>query len=81
MLNTGELTDWQLFLSGAKVLLCGNFGSAPDWQHMAAELVSHFSKDLDGRVLPGCYLASPILPFRPVLGMTVDSKGVLSDNK
>ena len=34
------------FRSGAKVLICGNGGSAADSQHFAAELVSAFSRDL-----------------------------------
>ena len=38
----------QSFLSNGKVLLCGNGGSAADCQHMVAEFVSRFSKDLDG---------------------------------
>lgn len=34
------------FRSGAKILICGNGGSAADSQHFAAELVSAFSRDL-----------------------------------
>lgn len=34
------------FRNGAKVLICGNGGSAADSQHFAAELVSAFSRDL-----------------------------------
>ena len=36
-----------VFLSSGKLLLCGNGGSAADCQHMAAEFVSRFSKDLE----------------------------------
>ena len=46
------------FLSGDKVLLCGNGGSAADCQHMAAEFVSRFSKDLDRRALPAIALTT-----------------------
>lgn len=34
------------FRKGAKVLICGNGGSAADSQHFAAELVSAFSREL-----------------------------------
>src|SRR5207247_9118214 len=33
--------------AGNKVMLCGNGGSAADCQHMATELVSRLSPDLD----------------------------------
>lgn len=46
------------FLSSGKLLLCGNGGSAADCQHMAAELVSRFSKDLDRRALPAIALTT-----------------------
>ena len=46
------------FLSSGKVLLCGNGGSAADCQHMAAEFVSRFSKDLDRRALPAIALTT-----------------------
>jgi phosphoheptose isomerase len=48
----------QAFLAGGKVLLCGNGGSAADCQHMAAEFVSRFSKDLDRRALPAIALTT-----------------------
>lgn len=35
------------FRNGGKLLLCGNGGSAADCQHMATELVSRFSPELD----------------------------------
>jgi len=41
-----------VFLSSGKLLLCGNGGSAADCQHMAAEFVGRFSKELDRRALP-----------------------------
>src|SRR5512132_3580558 len=47
-----------VFLSSGKLLLCGNGGSAADCQHMAAELVSRFSKDLDRRALPAIALTT-----------------------
>jgi D-sedoheptulose 7-phosphate isomerase len=46
------------FLSGGKLLLCGNGGSAADCQHMAAEFVSRFSKDLERRALPALALTT-----------------------
>jgi len=46
------------FLSGGKLLLCGNGGSAADCQHMAAEFVSRFSKDLKRRALPALALTT-----------------------
>ena len=47
-----------VFLSSGKLLLCGNGGSAADCQHMAAEFVSRFSKDLDRRALPAIALTT-----------------------
>jgi phosphoheptose isomerase len=47
-----------VFLSRGKLLLCGNGGSAADCQHMAAEFVSRFSKDLDRRALPAIALTT-----------------------
>ena len=46
------------FLSTGKLFLCGNGGSAADCQHMAAEFVSRFSKDLDRRGLPAIALTT-----------------------
>jgi len=46
------------FLSGGKLLLCGNGGSAADCQHMAAEFVSRFSKNLERRALPALALTT-----------------------
>jgi phosphoheptose isomerase len=48
----------EVFLSGGKLLLCGNGGSAADCQHMAAEFVSRFSKDLERRALPAVALTT-----------------------
>src|SRR5262249_33678420 len=41
-----------------KLLLCGNGGSAADCQHIAAEFVSRFSRDLDRRALPAIALTT-----------------------
>ena len=46
------------FLSGGKVLLCGNGGSAADCQHMATELVNTLSKDFFRPSLPAFSLAT-----------------------
>jgi phosphoheptose isomerase len=48
----------ETFLSSGKLLLCGNGGSAADCQHMAAEFVSRFSKDLNRRALPAIALTT-----------------------
>jgi D-sedoheptulose 7-phosphate isomerase len=46
------------FRGGAKVLLCGNGGSAADCQHMATEFVSRLTKDFDRRALPAIALTT-----------------------
>ena len=43
---------------GGKLLLCGNGGSAADCQHMAAELVGRFSRDLERPGLPAIALTT-----------------------
>jgi len=48
----------QAFRAGAKVLLCGNGGSAADCQHMAAEFVSRLSKDFERPGLPAIALTT-----------------------
>jgi D-sedoheptulose 7-phosphate isomerase len=50
------LTD--SFRNGGKLLLCGNGGSAADCQHMATELVSRFSPDLDRPPIPAIALTT-----------------------
>jgi D-sedoheptulose 7-phosphate isomerase len=44
------------FKSGNKLLICGNGGSAADSQHLAAEFVSAFSKEISRRGLPAIAL-------------------------
>jgi len=46
------------FRSGGKLLLCGNGGSAADCQHMATELVSRFSPELDRPPIPAIALTT-----------------------
>jgi D-sedoheptulose 7-phosphate isomerase len=46
------------FKSGGKVLLCGNGGSAADCQHMATELVSCLTKDMERPGLPAVALTT-----------------------
>jgi D-sedoheptulose 7-phosphate isomerase len=46
------------FSSGNKILICGNGGSAADAQHLAAEFVNSFSKDLKRPGLPAISLSS-----------------------
>jgi len=48
----------ETFSAGGKLILCGNGGSAADCQHMAAEFVSRFSKDLDRPGLPAVALTT-----------------------
>ncbi len=53
------------FLSGGKVLLCGNGGSAADCQHMAAEFVNALDKNL-------------VRPTLPAFALTTDSSVITS---
>ena len=46
------------FLSGGKVLLCGNGGSAADCQHMAAEFVNALDKNFTRPTLPAFALTT-----------------------
>jgi len=48
------------FESGGKLLICGNGGSAADSQHLAAEFISSFSKDLMRQSLPAISLSSDV---------------------
>jgi len=49
---------YKSFLSGNKILICGNGGSAADSQHFAAEFVNAFSRDLDRKALPALALSA-----------------------
>ena len=44
--------------AGGKLLLCGNGGSAADCQHLAAEFVSHLTKDFERPGLPALALTT-----------------------
>jgi len=46
------------FITGNKILICGNGGSAADSQHFAAEFVNAFSRDLDRKALPAMALST-----------------------
>src|SRR2546421_10089316 len=48
----------QSFRAGAKVLLCGNGGSAADCQHMATEFVSRLTKSFERPGLPAIALTT-----------------------
>jgi D-sedoheptulose 7-phosphate isomerase len=48
----------ETFRSDGKVLLCGNGGSAADCQHMAAEFVSRFRKEIERPGLPALALTT-----------------------
>ena len=46
------------FVSGNKLLICGNGGSAADSQHFAAELLSSFASGLNRKSLPAISLTT-----------------------
>lgn len=46
------------FREGNKILICGNGGSAADSQHLAAEFVNSFSKDIARKALPAIALST-----------------------
>jgi len=46
------------FVSGNKLLICGNGGSAADSQHFAAELISSFTSGLNRKSLPAIALTT-----------------------
>lgn len=46
------------FRKGNKILICGNGGSAADSQHLAAEFVNSFSKDISRKALPAIALST-----------------------
>lgn len=46
------------FQAGGKLLICGNGGSAADSQHLAAEFVCSFNKNLDRPGLPAIALTT-----------------------
>src|ERR1044072_3280230 len=48
----------EVFRTGGKILLCGNDGRASDCQHLAAEFVSRFSKDITRPGLPAMALTT-----------------------
>ena len=48
----------ETFVSGNKLLICGNGGSAADSQHFAAEFVNTFSKSISRRGLPAIALTT-----------------------
>jgi len=45
-------------LAGNKLMLCGNGGSAADCQHMAAEFISSFSKNINRKGIPAIALTT-----------------------
>ncbi len=48
----------ETYRAGGKVLLCGNGGSAADCQHMAAELLGRFRREVDRPGLPAIALTT-----------------------
>jgi D-sedoheptulose 7-phosphate isomerase len=73
---------------GAKLLICGNGGSAADSQHLAAEFVSSFSKSIKRRALPAIALTvdtsiitaySNDFSFNHVFERQVEAYGVSGD--
>jgi len=57
-LERAALIITESFLSGNKLLICGNGGSAADSQHFAAELLSSFTKGLERKSLPALALTT-----------------------
>lgn len=47
-------------ISGGKILLCGNGGSAADAQHLAAEFLVRLRKEFDRKAIPAISLATDI---------------------
>jgi D-sedoheptulose 7-phosphate isomerase len=64
-----------VFRSEGKMLICGNGGSAADAQHIAAELVSRLSKELDRPGLPAIALTTDT-SFITAYGNDVDFAGI-----
>lgn len=78
----------EVFLSGNKILICGNGGSAADSQHLAAEFVSSFQNGLARRALPAIALTtdSSILTaysndfdFSGIFGRQIEALGKSGD--
>ena len=78
----------EVFISGNKVLICGNGGSAADSQHFAAQFVNSFSKNINRRGLPAIALTadSSILTaisndssFDYIFSRQVESYGIKND--
>ncbi len=58
VLSTAVEMLTEAFLSGGKLLICGNGGSAADSQHLAAEFVSRLTKDFERPGLPAIALTT-----------------------
>ena len=87
-IQSAALIIAETFISGNKVLICGNGGSAADSQHFAAEFVNSFSKSIDRRGLPAIALTtdSSILTaisndssFDNIFSRQVESYGLKND--
>jgi D-sedoheptulose 7-phosphate isomerase len=75
-------------ISGKKILICGNGGSAADSQHFAAELVSSFSKNVSRRAISAIALTTDTsiltafsndFSFEKVFMRQVEAHGNLND--
>ncbi len=73
---------------GGKILICGNGGSAADSNHLAAEFVNAFSKNLSRRALPAISLVSDMsvitaisndFDFRNIFSRQVEALGRAKD--
>ena len=87
-IQSAALMIAETFISGNKVLICGNGGSAADSQHFAAEFVHSYSKSINRRGLPAIALPtdSSILTaisndssFEKIFSRQVESYGVKND--
>ncbi len=76
------------FKNGNKILICGNGGSAADSQHLAAEFVNAFARDLDRKALPALALSTDTsiltsisndFTFENVFARQVQAYGSLGD--
>ena len=87
-IQSAALIIAETFISGNKVLICGNGGSAADSQHFAAEFVNSFSKSINRKGLPAIALTtdSSILTaisndssFDSIFSRQVESYGLKND--
>lgn len=76
------------FKRGNKILICGNGGSAADAQHLAAEFINVFSKDIKRPGLPAISLSSDTSvitaiandnDYEQIFARQVEALGIVND--